>query len=69
MKLKNVFADSFMNCIIIVLIKFYSSTSLLNQKSVKLIASWLQMKKLLVVRVFLPNGLVTKPSLDGDVPV
>ena len=36
MKLNNVFADSFINCLIIVLIKLYSFTILLNQKSLKL---------------------------------
>ena len=55
MKLKYFFADSFMNCIMIVLIMFYSSTILLYQKSdtcdeeptITMVASWLQMKELL----------------------
>ena len=55
MKLKHFFADSFMNCIMIVLIMLYSSTILLYQKpetgdeepSIAMVASWLQMKELL----------------------
>ena len=55
MKLKYFFADSFMNCIMIVLTMLYSSTILQYQKSetcdedptITMVASWLQMKGLL----------------------
>ena len=55
MKLKYFFADSFMNCIMLVLIMLYSSTILLYQNpdtcdeepTITMVASWLQMKELL----------------------
>ena len=55
MKLKYFFADSFMNCIMIVLTMLYSCTILQYQKSetcdeeptITMVASWLQMKGLL----------------------